>query len=269
MITTIYIDVLFFSNLIINFILLYATGFCVNRKSVFFRNFTSAAVGAIYLCVMFFSKYTLLESFGFKLIVSVAMILISWNLRKAAEFFKTLGVYYILNFVLAGGIIFANSILNICLLTNGAVYFKTTFFSMAVGVIIVVVFGGGFFYIVKKSILSQENEKELTLFYCDNEIKLRAFADTGNSLVDPLSHASVVVVSENKLSHIIGDRPIEEIKNFRIIPCSTITDKCGTLRGFKPDKLIYREKELNAVIAMSEALVNSDYDAIINPLTLI
>ena len=269
MITAIYIDVLFFSNLIINFILLYAAGFCVNRKSVFFRNLTAAAVGAVYLCVMFFSKYTIIESFGFKLIISVAMVFISFNFKKANEFFKTLGVYYILNFVLAGGIFFANSILNICVQTNGAVYFKTTFFSMAVGIMIVVVFGGGFFYIVKKSILSKEIEKELILYYCDNEIRLKAFVDTGNSLIDPLSRASVVVVSKSKLSHIIDNTPIEKIKNFRIIPCNTITDKCGTLYGFKPDKLIYHEKELNAVVAMSETLIDSDYDAIINPLTLI
>ena len=269
MITTIYIDVLFLSNLIINFILLYALGYCVGRKSSFFRNFIGASLGAAYLCIMFFSHYSIIESFGFKLIISAAMMFIAFNFRKTLDFLKTLAVYYILNFVLAGGIIFANSILNICVLTNGAVYFKTTFYSMAVGILIVVSFGGGFFYIVKRGILSNETRKELVLYYCGNEIKLRTLADTGNSLIDPISRASVVVVSRDKLSHIIEGRKITEIKNFRIIPCSTVTDKNGVLYGFKPDKLVYSEKELNAIVALSENLVNNDYDAIINPLTLL
>jgi hypothetical protein len=37
------------------------------------------------------------------------------------------------------------------------------------------------------------------------------------------------------------------------------------LYGFKPDKLLYNNKEINATIAISEI----PYDAIINPLTLI
>ena len=265
---TIYIDVLFLSNLIINLILLYATGFCVNRKNSFFRSLISAAVGAIYLCMMFFSaNYTIIESLGFKLIISVAMMFLSFNFKKTPDFLKTLAVYYILNFVLAGGVIFANSILNICVLTNGVVYFKTTALSLAAGILIVGLSGGGFFYIIKKSILSREAENEIIIYYCGNEIKLKAFSDTGNALVDPLSKASVIVVPKSRIAHIINNQNSEEIKNLRIIPCNTVMNKGGMLYGFKPDKLIYNEKELNAIVAISET--ESEHDAIINPLTLI
>ena len=267
MVTTIYIDVLFLSNLIINFILLYGVGFSVNRKCSFFRNLIAAGVGAAYLCIMFFSKYTLLESLGFKLIISVAMIFLAFSFKRTGDFLKTLAVYYILNFVLAGGVIFANSLLNICVIAGGAVYFKTTALSLTLGILAVILFGGGFFYIIKKSILSREIEKELTLHYCGNEIKLKAMTDTGNSLIDPLSRASVIVVSRDKLSDILNGKNPEELKNFRIIPCTSATDKSGILYGFKPDKLIYNEKEINAVIAISDGI--NEYDAVINPLTLI
>jgi stage II sporulation protein GA (sporulation sigma-E factor processing peptidase) len=193
------------------------------------------------------------------------MIFTTFSFKKFLDFAKTLFVYYILNFILAGGINFSNSIWNTSVLTNGSVYFKTTIWTMLIGISIVFLLGGSFFKIVKSSILSKEQNKELILYHGKNKITLNAFVDTGNSLVDPLSRTSVVIVSKERLSGIIDYNNLEGIKNFRIIPCQTVADTPNTLYGFKPDKLTYNDKEINATIAISEI----PYDAIINPLTLI
>jgi stage II sporulation protein GA (sporulation sigma-E factor processing peptidase) len=253
------------SNLIINLILLYASAFITNRKASFFRCLIGSGIGAIYLCIMFFSSFSFLENIVFKFIVSTAMIFTAFHFKKFLDFIKNLLIYYILNFILAGGINFSNSIWNSSVITNGSVYFKTTIWTMLLGIFIVFLFGTSFFKIIKSAILSRELNKELTLYHCNNKIKLNAFVDTGNSLIDPLSRTSVVIVSKEKLSSIIDYKNLEGIKNFRIIPCQTVADKPNILYGFKPDKLIFDNKELNATIAISEI----PYDAIINPLTLI
>lgn len=265
LVTTVYIDVLFLSNLIINIILLYASGFVSNRKVSFFRCLIGSGIGAIYLCVMFFSSFDFLENIVFKFILSTAMIFTTFSFKKFLEFVKILFVYYILNFILAGGINFSNSIWNTSVLTNGSIYFKTTIWTMLLGIVLVFLFGGTFFRIIKSNILTKEQNRELTLYHSNKKIVLDAFVDTGNSLVDPLSRTSVIIVSKEKLSNIIDVDNLESMKNFRIIPCQTVADTKNMLYGFKPDKLMYNNKEINATIAISEI----PYDAIINPLTLI
>ena len=274
MTTTVYIDVLFLSNLIINMILLYGCAFCVNRKTSFLRSFLGASFGALYLCVMFFAKLSILESVVFKLLVSVTMIFLSfsYSYKKTHEFFKTLGIFYILNFVLAGGIMFANTSLNVGIIANGSIYFNTTLFSMLIGIGVVVLFGGGFSYIVKKSILNREMECELVLFHDGITITLKVFLDTGNSLFEPVSNTPVMVVSPNiaeKFAIVYAAGIPPNIKNFRIIPCKTVAGEGDVLYGFKPDKLIHNGKEINAAVAVSKEDFDNGYDAIINPLTLI
>ena len=78
-----------------------------------------------------------------------------------------------------------------------------------------------------------------------------------------------MVVSKDKLKNLIDENNISDTKNFRLIPCKTVTDKYELLYGFKPDRFLYNNNEINAVVAISKTEFEGEYDAIINPLTLI
>jgi stage II sporulation protein GA (sporulation sigma-E factor processing peptidase) len=255
-VTSIYIDEYFAFNLAVDLIALYICGFCVGRKGAFFRNLCAAAVGSLYTCVIFFSDFGFFENLVLMLIVSAAMIFIAFKIKAASDFFKTLAVFYILNMLFGGGVQFAAEFMN-----TGAGK------SIIFGITAVLLFGGVFFSMVKKSILKNSGERELILYYCGNEIKLRAFTDTGNSLIDPISRASVVIVSQKKLENIVDKGRIAQIKNPRIIPCKTVTNESGILYGFRPDKLTCDGIAVNATVALCDTL--TEHEAVINPLTLV
>lgn len=261
----IYIDMIFLENFLLDFFIFYITAIINNRRLKLLKCTASSVVGALYACLVSFfdTHFFIFSVLGF--FVIGFMLVFTFKIRKFYDFLKLFITYISVSFILAGGIFYAMTFL-----PPKEENTKTETISILLGVILITVMGREFFMLIKNNILKKEQISELILIYDENVIKLKAFSDTGNALVDPLSGCSVVIVSKNRLANTIDIKNVSKIKNLRLIPCRTVSDKYELLYGFKPDKFLYGDNEINAVVAISkEDFSNEGFDAIVNPLTLV
>ena len=71
---TIYIDIIFIENIIMNAIILYATSIILKQKIKIIRLIISSTIGSIYSIVMYITKLTMYSSIISKFILSVVMV---------------------------------------------------------------------------------------------------------------------------------------------------------------------------------------------------
>lgn len=265
--TTVYIDILFLENFLLDFFVLYITAFALGRRFSVIRGLTASLGGAVYSCSLYISKFSFLENIGFKITVMAFMIFLVFKTKEIFDFIKCSLTFLFMNIVLGGSVFLVNSAFLSS--KNGVVRAKNGFLGIFTGTLLVLIFGGFAIMTIKKAFTQKNSKTRLVVIYQNRKIVLDAFSDTGNTLIDPITKASVVVVSKDKLKILTDVKSISEIKNFRLIPCKTVTDKYELLYGFKPDRLLYGDKEINAVIAISKTDFDGEYDAIVNPVTLI
>ncbi len=255
---TVYLDVYFCYNLIINLILLRLTAFSSDRKFYFWKSALSGGLGSLFSCgMLLFDVNSAILAF-FLIAVSALMIWIAFSVHHFCEFAKLLILYYLLSFMLAGGIRFSGNLGDNNMLGVLAVIS---------GIGLLMVFGWVYsFFLKKKAVFGV---RDILVIYDGKPLILRAFADTGNQLTDPVSHANVIVIKEEVLMQFLGVTSWENVPNFRLIPCSTVTLGEGILWGIKPQAVFCEGKPLYAILAASQSLTSKEYDAVFNPVMLL
>lgn len=265
---TVYVDILFFENLVINFLILWISKRVIKSPTSSLRLFLGALIGAAYVILLLIlpgvkAYYTATAKF----LLSLLIIAVSFNPKKVSEFIKTLCVFYITTFVFAGGA-FAFLYLNGSggFIRNGIVYFfgdsKWTAIFLSVATV-------GILMGVIRELWISRHIKDVYLIPINISIEnknvaFNALVDTGNSLCDPLSKLPVVVVEFKAICTILPEdiRRIFEEKQendlskvtsivskstwfprFRLIPFSSLGRENGILIGFKPDFILIGSDE--------------------------
>lgn len=289
---TVYIDVLFVINFVVNYVLLLITGKIMRREIKNSRLFLASVLGAFYACFMFFPQIKFMYGFSFKIIASLGLILVSYGTKNVRLFLKTAFVFYLSSFVFGGvtlaifyftdaGLKYGGA------LNNGIFYFnlpwKILFFSCLFAYIVVKVGFG----IYKRD--KNFSYKRIKVVFLKNSAYLNALVDTGNLLMDPITNSPVVVAEfesvktllppaliklfkedkENDLqmvSDAVKDTEIE--KRLRMIPFSSLGAQNGIMLGFKPDSVSVGNRVISNVCIgiCTENLSNShSYNALISP----
>ena len=88
-----YFDVVLLINLMMNYMILYFVALVLNLKRVFSRLFLGAILGCLFLIGVISEKYMVLQYFPIKIIISAAMIFVSFQPRNFRELLKTLGFF--------------------------------------------------------------------------------------------------------------------------------------------------------------------------------
>ena len=99
---TIYIDIIFIENIIMNAIILYATSIILKQKVKSSRLIISASIGAIYSILMYITKLTIYSSIISKFILSIVMIYIAFKPQNSKKMFKQIIIFYLTSFVFGG-----------------------------------------------------------------------------------------------------------------------------------------------------------------------
>lgn len=277
---TIYLDVVLFENLCMNYIILFATGYILKVKIKHLRLIISSFLGGVYSILTYIQVLEIYSNVICKIILSIVMIYIGYKPKTIKLLIKQLIFFYLTSFVF-GGCAFALLYFikpQEIIMRNG-VYIGTYPLKIAilggiVGFTITVIA----FNLVKMKFSQKDMYCEISIFFGEKSINTIALLDTGNLLKDPITSMPVIIVEKeilrdilpdiilNNLNKIIGgdvpkevyeDENLKYITKFRVIPFSSIGKENGLLLGFKSNKIIIDREETNKVI---ENIIVGIYD---------
>ncbi len=254
---TIYIDVVLIENLIMNYIILLATGVILKTKIKHIRLVGASLIGAIYSILTYVITIKIYSNFLLKLLLSVMIIYVAFNPQNIKNMWKALLVFYLTSFVFGGAafaliyIVKPQDILMRNGLFLGTYPLKTVVLAGIVGFVVIV----ATFKIVKSKITKKDIYKEVKIEIDGKKIDLKAMIDTGNMLKEPITGASVIVVEKtvlygllpkdllDNIDEILGgdlekisvDIKDKYIKRLKFIPFSSLGKQNGMLVGIKPN----------------------------------
>lgn len=272
---TIYLDVVLIENLIMNYIILFATGYILKIKLNHIRLIISALLGGIYSILAYMEVLEIYTNFFMKILLSVVMVYLAYNAKNIKLLLKQITIFYLTSFVF-GGCSFALLYFvkpQEILIRNGMLIgtypLKIAVLGGIVGFTISVIA----FKVVKRRLNKKDMFCDITVFVGEKNIKTKAMIDTGNMLKDPITRMPVIVVEKDilyeiiphkildNLEKIIGgeisneiyeEEVIKYISKFRVIPFTSLGKENGMLLGLKVKKVIveidFNEEEIKDVI---------------------
>ena len=274
---TIYIDIIIVENLIMNYIILYATGLISKSKISYLRILLASAIGAIYAITEYITKLSIYSNTLVKVILSIIIIFVAFYPKNVKKMFKQLVLFYLTTFTFGGVATYLIYVLkpqNIVIKDGmyvGTYVLKVIFIGAIVGTIILIIA----FKFAKNKITKKDMICKVKIKLNGKEVVLDTMVDTGNMLKEPLTGNPVVVVEKtslydlmpkeilNNTESILGgdfEKIPEEIKEeyiskLKIIPFSSLGKQNGMLIGIKPEKLEVineqsEEEKDNAIIGI-------------------
>ena len=257
---TIYIDVVLIENLVMNYIILLATGMILKIKIKHMRLIIGSLLGAIYTIIGYIGILEIYSSFILKIILSIMIVYIAYYPQSLKKMWKELLFFYLTSFVF-GGVAF--SLIYIVkpqeiIMKNGLFLGTYPLKTVILGAIVAFVIIITSFKIIKNKISKKDLICEITVEIENRKITTKALIDTGNMLKEPITNTPVVVIEHtllydvipkeilNHLEEIIGgdfEKIPEDIKNkyvskLKLIPYSSLGKQNGMLLGIKAKKLI-------------------------------
>lgn len=279
--TVIYVDTLFFINLIVNYFLMLGTakicGIAMPRR----RLWLGAALGGVYAVLCALPPLKFLSHVLINVPVAGAMLLIAFGLKRLAggrRLLRIALVFFALSMCAAGAVT-AIGLLNssgklgpvnlrVLIIAFGVCYIATTL-------------------VFRRAGRESGRMSNVRIVNDVRSVTLRALVDTGNSLTDPLSGSKVCVIG---LGDALGVIP-EELRTqfeaavlggspdalialnripsgikFRFVPYSAVGIKSGMLLAFRPERIFIDGKQTrDFIVAVSpnEVADNITYSALI------
>ena len=276
---TIYLDIVFIENLLMNYIILFATGFIQKIQMKQLRLILSSIFGGAYAIISYLNIIPIYSNLFMKILLSIIMIYIAFNPQNVRKMLKTILLFYLTSFVMGGcalallymispkSIVFKDGVL------VGTYPMKMTIIAGLLGFFVIQIA----FQINKRQLKKKDMICDLEICINRQKTKVKAYLDSGNTLKDPITNKPVIIVEKGKvkklcnidLEKIIGgdEENIEKLK-LKIIPFNSIGKQNGMLIGVKPDfvKIEYEDKEeyiYNVIIGMYDKKISKDYHALI------
>lgn len=270
---TIYLDIILLENLLMNYIIVFATALIIKVEIKQINLILASLIGAIYSVLSYLTAMQIYSNFLLKLILSICMVYIAFRSKNIKALLKHLILFYLTSFAF-GGCAFAllYYIRPQDVLMKNGVYIGTYPLKIALlGGIVGFVIMNIAFKVIKSRISKKDMFCEVEINFNHKVSNVKAMIDTGNLLKDPITGTNVIVVESEKLEEIIPKDVLKNINHLlsgqlqeekkemqdyiarlRVIPFSSLGKQNGMLVGFKPDNIVIKcedmEKEINKVI---------------------
>ncbi len=262
---TVYLDVVFLENIIINYIIIYATGIISKAKIKQVKIVLGSAIGAIYALIYYIFKLKMYSSVILKIILSIVIIYVSFNSKNLKDFLKQILLFYLVSFVFGGAAISIIYMVNSHDITiqNGVLVGSYTLKTILIGVVVAYFTVIIAFNMLKTRISRKDLICEISVEINNKEVTTKAMIDTGNMLKEPITNTPFIVMEHtlyydiipkeilNNIENILGgdfsgvpsDLQDEYISKFKVIPFSSLGKQNGMLLGIKGKNLIIGLKE--------------------------
>ena len=262
---TIYIDIIFLENLMMNSIILYATAVILKIRPKTIKVITSGAIGSIYAIIAYITKMQIYTSVILKVILAVIMIYVAFSPQNIKKMWKQVAIFYLTSFIFGGVTLYLIYYIKPqeVFMRNGVYVGAYILKVITLGAIVA-------FIIIKNSlkiIKTKINPKDM---YCKIRFKLnqkiietKAMIDTGNLSKEPITNVPVIIVESTILEDVLpkeilnnlekilcGDfsQISEEIQDkyiakFRCIPYSSLGKQNGMLLGIRVNEVQVETEE--------------------------
>ena len=262
---TIYIDVIFIENLIINYIIIYLTGIISRVKIKQYRIIMGSIIGAIYSIIYYIVNLKIYSTAIIKIILSIIIVYISFNSKSFKTLSKQILLFYLVSFVFGGAAISIIYMVNSSGITieNGVIIGNYTLKTILIGVIVAYITLMIGFKIIKTRISNKDLICDVVVKINNQKVTTKAMLDTGNLLKEPITNIPVIVMEHtlfyniipkeilNNLEEILGGdlskipENIQEeyVSRLKVIPFSSLGKQNGMLLGIKADWLEIKEND--------------------------
>lgn len=267
---TIYIDLIFLENLIMNAIILYATSIILKIHPKTIKVILASSLGSIYAIITYVTKISVYTSIIAKLLLSIIMIYLAFNPKSFKIMWKQLVIFYLTSFVFGGVALYLIYFIKPqeVLIKNGIFagqyVLKVIFLGAIVSYIIIKIATK----IIKTKLNSHDMYCKIKIVLKNNEIKTVAMIDTGNLVKEPITNTPVVIVESSLLYDVIPKEILNNIENIlagdfskipeeiqqqymarlRCIPFSSLGKQNGMLLGIKIDEIEIKNEEENKIV---------------------
>lgn len=252
----VYIDVLFLSNFLMDYLLLLFLWKVLKCSTTHGWIFLGAVLGSFLTCmvIMLPIPFPILKLALFHVVVNTIMIKVGLKVKEKTLFWESFGMLYVGAFLLGG------------IMEHFRQYVRTGVLLLA-GMVIGYYLMRGVWSFASHLQRRQSTACRVVLHTCAGEYELQALLDTGNGLKDTLSGKSVSVIDRSVANEILGEKDMETI---RYVPYQSV-GKSGVLPAVKIKKMcVYVEREYwvdAPLIGISEEHIstNNAYQIILNP----
>jgi len=249
---TVYVDLLFVLNLVINTLVL-AGGSVLARERVHrVRLLAAAALGALYSVMVFFPRLGFWLRVGMRLPVSALMVAVGIPTPTLKRYLRALLFFYVSLAVFGGGMYLFYSFTSAgaqMIRSNGVYYVD-----MPLWLLLTVSFL--FYGLIRLGALWQSRRprtggvRQIEICCNGRYRALTAFVDTGHTLTDPLTLSPVIIVEAAALTGVLPTQLIDAVKagrqtdpkalshnglTCRLIPFHGVGEQGGLLLSVRPD----------------------------------
>ena len=184
-----------------------------------------------------------------KLLFSLLVILGAFGYGNRNRYFKRVGIFYLVSFLMGGitvGLMYMAKIPGLS--ANGSVYLHgITYLQVAAGVFATWAAGSWFVRFIRGKLHKEKIFTDIQVEIEEKRWEMRAFVDTGNFLKDPVSGSPAAVLSAS-----IGQKLLNEVKGSLpqrscVIPYRSVGQK-GILQGLRPDRIIVAGRTIERIV---------------------
>ena len=269
---TVYIDVIFIENLILNYIMILSVAIILKKERKHIRYILGSLIGSVYTVITYVTGVTIYTNFIFKFILSIVIVYISFYPQTIKKMWKDLLYFYLVTFIFGGvafGVIYVVKPQDIFMKTG--IELETIIMGFLIAFILIFLS----FKIIKGKFKKDNMYSKIEISLDGFKIKTIAMIDTGNFLKEPITGKPVIVLEHtllyeiipkqilNNLENIIGgdfsnvpeNIKLEYITKLKMIPFSSLGKQNGMLVGIKADKVKIFENESENIIEKKEVIL--------------
>ncbi|MGI6550282.1 MAG: sigma-E processing peptidase SpoIIGA [Syntrophomonadales bacterium] len=251
--TPVYIDVILVVNLVMDFLVLWATGKLAGVRIVYRRLLAASVLGAVYSVGSVFSDLSPWYDFPVKVIISGLIVILAFWPGSGQVFLKVWGYFYGVSFAMAGAVVGVSYLFRSYPLGSVPDF---SYLWLGGGVVCALALGAYGDRVMKERVVPNLLKCPVGLRFGSAWCQGQGFIDTGNNLTDPLTNKPVVVAEYELIS---GCFPVDVREavdycqreenlfealaqtswahRLRVIPFTSIGKKHGLLVGLRSDEL--------------------------------
>lgn len=260
----VYIDVLLLENFIVNSFLLSITVHTLRCRVKATYIALGGLLGSLFIFTVLVDSLRYFNNIIIKIMMAFIMVFITFRKKNLLFNVKASIIFILYSMLLAGVCVFIEFNHNNSHMMQGVIYnFSHKKLMLSIMIIYLVIHRIVFFIKDRKEMNSFIYEIDIVLKSSQKEVK--AFLDTGNELVEPVTNLPVVIVEKDLFNE-------EDIKGYDTfyIPYSVINGDYGKLKAIKPEYVkIHKEnylEEKDVLVAFCEKKLsnNGDYQALLS-----